>query len=127
MCQFVLLEAGHLCKSLAAPLELAGIGPLPRVSPDVVLEVPRRGKGFRAICVGADKGPLPSVDPAVDVEVLRGVETLAAARELALAGPVRDVDLLDVRAQVSREGEGATAPRVVTLVWFILLDPSGTT
>lgn len=93
------------------------------MGPDVVLQVPSRGERLGALGVGAHEGAFPRVDPPVDVQVLGGVETLATARELALARPVGDVDLLDVRAKVGREGKGALTPGVVTLVWLFLLDP----
>ena len=86
----------------------------------VVLEVPGRGEGLAAFGVRADEGTFARVDPPVDVEVLRSVKSLPAARELALAGPIRDVDLLDVRSEVSGEGEGAFAAWMVALVWLFL-------
>ena len=119
--QLVLLEAGHLGKPLAATLELAGVWALARVRPDVVLEVPGSGEGLGALCVRTDKGPLARVDAPVNVEVLRSVEPLPAAWELTLARPVRNVDLLDVRAEVGGERERASTAGVVALVRLVLL------
>ena len=56
----------------------------------------------------------------MDVEVLRSVESFPAARKLALARAVRDVDLLDVRTEVCGERERTFASRVVTPVRFVL-------
>ena len=72
---------------------------------NVVFEVPGCREGFAAVGVGTNKWTLTGVDPAVNVEVLRGVESFPAAGELAFARSVRDVNLLDVRAEVCREGE----------------------
>ena len=121
--QFVLLQTRHLRESLCAPLELAGVRTLARVRAYVVLEVPGRGEGLAAFGVRADEGTFARVDPPVDVEVLRSVKSLPAARELTLAGPIRYVDLLDVRSEVSGEGERAFAARMVALVRLFPFNP----
>ena len=119
--QFVFLETGHLRKALGAALKLAGVRSLTRVRADVVLEVPGSREGLAAVGVGADKGTFPRVHAAVDVEMLGSVEPLATARELALAGTVGDVDLLDVRTEVCGEGERALTAWVVALVRLVLV------
>ncbi len=115
------LEAGHLRETFAAAFKLAGVRSLTRMCADVVLEVAGGGEGLAALRVGAHEGAFSRVYSPVDVEVLRGVKTLAAARKLALARAVGDVDLLDVRAEVSREGKRAFAAWVVALVWLVSL------
>lgn len=94
--ELVFLETGHLGKTLGTRFELAGVGSLSRVYPYVVLEIAGGGERLGTICVGAHERPLAGVHASVDVEVLRRVEALPAAREIALARPVGDVDLLDV-------------------------------
>ena len=121
VCQLVLLEARHLGKSLDAPVKLARVGALPGVRPDVVFEVARRRECLAALGVGTDKRPLARVHAPVNVEVLRRIEALAAARKLALARAIRDVNLLYVGAEVGREREGTAAAGMVALVRSVLL------
>ena len=119
--EFVLLQAGHLCKTLQTAVVLASVRPLPSVSSDVVLQVSSSGERLPTVGVRADKRSLSRVNPSVDVEVLRGVEALATSGKLALARPVGDVDLLDVRTQVCWKREGSLTPRMIALVRLVLL------
>ena len=130
--EFVFLEARHLREAFGASFKLAGIGSLSRVCSYVVLEIASSGESLDAVRVGTHERPLPGVHTSVDIEVLGSVESLTTARELALAGPVGDVDLLDVGSEVGGEREGPSTARMVTLVWpvlvslpFAFLDHSG--
>ncbi len=64
------LIAGLLCESLEAGLELAGIGSLSRVGPDMVIEVTCCREAHGALSVGTHIWPFPRVDPSVHVEML---------------------------------------------------------
>lgn len=121
--QLMLLETGHLRKPLGTALKLAGIWPLARVCPNVVLQVSCCREGLHTFGVGADERSLPCVDSSMDIEVLWGVESLSTAGKLALTRPVGDVDLLDVRSEVGREGERPATAGVVTLIWPLFVPP----
>jgi len=123
VCQFVFLETGHLCKPFCATFKFAGVRALSCVSSYVVFQVSSCCEGFTAIHIWADKWSFSCVYSPVDIKVLWCVKSLSTARKVTLAGPVRDVYLLDVRPQMGREGERSSTARAVTLVrpLFLLL------
>ena len=121
VCEFVLLEARHLSKTFSTALKFACVRSLSRVRAYVVLEVACSRECLDTVGIGTDEGPLSRVHTPVHIQVLGSVEAFATARELTLARPIGDVDLLDVRAQVGWEREGSPTPRVVALVRSVLV------
>ena len=119
--QLVFLEARHLRKTFRAAFKLARVRPFARVSPYVIFQISGSCEGLTAVRVRTHKGPFPSMDPPMNVEVLWSVKPFSTAGKLALARSIRNMDLLDVRSQVCREGERPLASRMVTLVWLVLL------
>lgn len=64
----------------------------------MVFQIPCSGEGFGAVGIRAHERSLSCVDPPMHIEMLGRVEPLSTAWKLALAWPIGDVDLLDMRA-----------------------------